>query len=106
MEMQQTHCYATELLRFYGNATGCIGYATKETQHVTISLLFCLIIYSVSLPNFRILNCLFAIHNTLLSFLPCSFVKFLASISQLNHKQNEDENLQNGVGTHYIAKLK
>jgi hypothetical protein len=26
----------TELLRYYGNATGCIGHATKETQHVTI----------------------------------------------------------------------
>jgi hypothetical protein len=24
------------LLRYYGNATGCIGHATKETQHVTI----------------------------------------------------------------------
>jgi hypothetical protein len=36
MEMQQTHCYATELLRYYGNATGCIGHATKETQHVTL----------------------------------------------------------------------
>jgi hypothetical protein len=53
MEMLQTHCYATgtvtllwkcyklivmqqALLRYYGNATGCIGHATKETQHVTI----------------------------------------------------------------------
>jgi hypothetical protein len=53
MEMLQTHCYATgtvtllwkchkltvmqqQLLRYYGNATGCIGHATKETQHVTI----------------------------------------------------------------------
>jgi hypothetical protein len=24
------------LLRYYGNATGCIGHATKETQHVTL----------------------------------------------------------------------
>jgi hypothetical protein len=31
MEMQQTHCYATELLRYYGNATKCIGHVTKET---------------------------------------------------------------------------
>jgi hypothetical protein len=36
MEMYQTHCHATELLRYYGNATGCMGHATKETQHVTI----------------------------------------------------------------------
>jgi hypothetical protein len=55
MEMLQTHCYATgtvtllwkcyklivmqqALLRYYGNATGCIGHATKETQHVTIPM--------------------------------------------------------------------
>jgi hypothetical protein len=31
MEMQQTHCYATEVLRYYGNAVECIGHATKET---------------------------------------------------------------------------
>jgi hypothetical protein len=56
MEMLQTHCYATgtvmlpwkchkltvmqqqqQLLRYYGNATGCLGHATKETQHVTLS---------------------------------------------------------------------
>jgi hypothetical protein len=53
MEMLQTHGYATgtvtlpwkchkltvmqqQLLRYYGNATGCIGHVTKETQHVTI----------------------------------------------------------------------
>jgi hypothetical protein len=53
MEMPQTHCYATgtvtllwkcyklivmqqAVLRYYGNATGCIGHATKETQHVTL----------------------------------------------------------------------
>jgi hypothetical protein len=24
------------LLRYYENATGCIGHATKETQHVTL----------------------------------------------------------------------
>jgi AMMECR1 domain-containing protein len=30
MEMQQTHCHATVLLRYYGNATGCIGHVTKE----------------------------------------------------------------------------
>jgi hypothetical protein len=24
------------LLRYHGNATGCIGHATKEIQHVTI----------------------------------------------------------------------
>jgi hypothetical protein len=38
MEMQQTHCYATEVLRYYGNAIQCIrvGHATKETQYVTI----------------------------------------------------------------------
>jgi hypothetical protein len=24
------------LLRYYGNATGCIGHATMETQHVTV----------------------------------------------------------------------
>jgi hypothetical protein len=28
--------YPIELFRYYGNATGCIGHATKETQHVTI----------------------------------------------------------------------
>jgi hypothetical protein len=26
-----------QLLRYYGNATGRIGHATKETQHVTVS---------------------------------------------------------------------
>jgi hypothetical protein len=53
--MPQTHCHATvtvtllwkryklivmqqALLRYYGNATECIGHATKETQHVTIHL--------------------------------------------------------------------
>jgi hypothetical protein len=36
MEMQQTRCYATELLRYYGNAIWCIDHATKETQHVTL----------------------------------------------------------------------
>jgi hypothetical protein len=55
MEMPQTHCHATatvtllwkchkliamqqQLLRYYGNATGRIGHAAKETQHVTILL--------------------------------------------------------------------
>jgi hypothetical protein len=27
--MQQTHCYATGLLRYYGNATRCICHVTK-----------------------------------------------------------------------------
>jgi hypothetical protein len=53
MEMPQTHCHATatvallwkcrkltvmqqQLLRYYGNATGRIGHATKETQHVAV----------------------------------------------------------------------
>jgi hypothetical protein len=53
MEMPQTHCHPTvrvsllwkrrkltvmqqALLHYHGNATGCIGHATKETQHVTI----------------------------------------------------------------------
>jgi hypothetical protein len=31
MEMQQTHCYAIGLLRYYGNATEYIGHVTKET---------------------------------------------------------------------------
>jgi hypothetical protein len=30
METQHTNCCATVLLRYYGNATGCIGHVTKE----------------------------------------------------------------------------
>jgi hypothetical protein len=30
MEMQHMNCCATVLLRYYGNATGCIGHVTKE----------------------------------------------------------------------------
>jgi hypothetical protein len=29
--LQQIHCYAIGLLRYYGNAIWCIGHATKET---------------------------------------------------------------------------
>jgi hypothetical protein len=32
-------------LRYYGNATGCIGHATKGTQHVTI--------YTKTFENFQ-----------------------------------------------------
>jgi hypothetical protein len=49
-----------------------------------IPILFCLILHSISLPNFEILNCLFAIHNTLLLVIPCPSEKFLAGISQPN----------------------
>jgi hypothetical protein len=44
-----------QLLRYYGNATGCIGHATKETQHVTILILVGVIYnwleYSVVIPR-------------------------------------------------------
>jgi hypothetical protein len=30
METQHMNCCATVLLRYYGNATGCIGHVTKE----------------------------------------------------------------------------
>jgi hypothetical protein len=29
--LQEIHCYVIELLRYYGNATGCIDHVTKET---------------------------------------------------------------------------
>jgi hypothetical protein len=45
METQQTHCYATELSRYHGNAIECIGHALTGTKYVTIYIFLINIVY-------------------------------------------------------------